>query len=90
MNLVYSKEDIDKIRPYKEFYDLVVYPKRFPAYIAFHSHDGGLGGDYYTMDILEIPENVKCAESFMAGVNSREKNLKTHTESIFKRKNEKQ
>lgn len=86
MKLVNSKKDIEAIRPYKEFYDLIVYPKRFPAFVQFCSHDGGIGGDYYTMDILEIPEKVKCPESFILGVKSREYGFKTFSESIFKAK----
>jgi hypothetical protein len=87
MTLVKSKEDIEKIRPYKENYKLAIFPKSFPAFVQFHSHDGGLCGDYYTMDILEIPKNVKCPESFIAGVRMRDNGIKVYSESIFIPKN---
>lgn len=86
MKLVNSKEEVDSIRPYKEHYNLTVYPKNYPAFVAFNGHGGGLCGDYYTMDILEIPKNVKCPDSFIQGVLKRESGLKTYSESIFKRK----
>jgi hypothetical protein len=86
MTFVTSKEDIEKIRPYKENYELAIFPKRFPAFIQFNSHDGGLCGDYYTMDILEIPKKVKCYESFIMGVQMRDNAIKTYSESIFIKK----
>lgn len=87
MKLVNSKEEIDAIRPYKEHYNLTVYPKNYPAFVAFHEHDGGVCGNYYTMDILEIPKNIKCPDSFIQGVLKRENEIKSYDESgIFKRK----
>lgn len=86
MQLVNSKEDIEEIRPYKENYNLTKFPKRYPAFVDFIDHDGGLMGDYYTMDILEIPDNIKCPESFIAGVMAAENGIETYNESIFERK----
>lgn len=83
MTLVNCKEEIDDIRPYKEYYNLTKYPKRYPAFVDFIQHDGGLGGDYYTMEILEIPENVKCVESFIMG---RTADSESWGEDIFKKK----
>jgi hypothetical protein len=39
--LVYSKEEIEKIRPYKKNYNLSIFPKHFPAFVDFIDHDGG-------------------------------------------------
>lgn len=84
MKLVNSREEIDKDRPYQENYNLAksVYPKRYPAFIDFENHDGGMGGDYWSLKVLEIPKGLD-AKSFIAGVNAKPK---SYNESIFQRK----
>lgn len=86
MQLVNSKEEIEEIRPYKEYYNLTKFPRRFPAFVDFLDHDGGLMGDYYTMEILEIPDDIKCPESFITGVIAGQHGIETYSESIFERK----
>ncbi len=85
--LVYSKEEIENIRPYKENYNLSIFPKHFPAFVDFIDHDGGLCGDYYTMEILEIPSKYHSSplacQAFADGVNHK---AKVYSENIFKRK----
>lgn len=69
MTLVLSKEEVDKIRPYKN-YEFIKYPTRYPAFINFEDTDCGINGYQQIMTILEIPETVKCVESFIAGVQA--------------------
>lgn len=84
MILVNSQEEIDKIRPYREHYKMKanVYPKRYPAFVGFIRHDGGLGGDYYTLKVLEVPKNVDV-KSFIAGVRAEPKE---YGEEVFTKK----
>ena len=85
MRVVYSREDVDADRPYKENYELEksVYPKKYPALIKFERNDGGLGGDWWSLEVLEIPPGLDL-ESFIAGVTSKEP--KRYDEGIFIRK----
>ena len=82
MKLCYSKQDIDKISPYRENYNLTVYPKRFPAFVEFESRGGGIGGEYWVMKILEIPLGVDI-KSFILGKTSK---ATTYGKNIFKKK----
>lgn len=74
MTLVNSLEEIEEIRPYKEFYNIKkeFLPERYPAFIEFKQHDGGLCGDFYTIKIIEIP-NLTDAEqkAFIAGMKAK-------------------
>ena len=85
--LVFSKEEIEKNRPYKENYNLSIFPKHYPAFVNFINHDGGLCGDYYTMEILEIPKKYHSSElacrAFADGVNHK---AAIYSESIFVKK----
>lgn len=78
MKIVYSDKDIDKVRPYKG-YKFTKYPKNYPALISFESCDGGLMGDYYLFEIIEIPSGLN-PKSFMAGVLAKPK---VYSESNF-------
>jgi hypothetical protein len=66
MNLINSKEELDAIRPYKN-YKFLKYPSKYPVLIEFECMDGGLVGDYIMTKIITIPENVD-KDSFISGV----------------------
>lgn len=89
MTLVLNAAEVDMIRPYKE-YELTVYPKKYPAFIDFVYHDGGLGGGYYTLELLEIPKKPKrdmVKDPFLAGFcAAMEAKPQTYSENIFRKR----
>lgn len=72
MQLIKNKEELEAIRPYKNYE--FVYPIKYPVLVCFESIDGGLMGDYWVMDIIDIPANID-QESFIKGVNAVAKNI---------------
>jgi hypothetical protein len=64
--VVNSKEELDAIRPYKQ-YKFLKYPKSYPAIVEFESYDIEIMGDAIKTSIVEIPNNVD-KESFIRGV----------------------
>ena len=45
------------------------YPKRYPCFCAVVHHDGGLGGDYMTVNTVYPPRGADL-RSFMAGLRA--------------------
>jgi len=66
MKLINSKEELDAIRPYKN-YKFLKYPSKYPVLIEFERMDGGMMGDWIMTKIITIPENVD-KDSFISGV----------------------
>jgi len=66
MKLINSKEELDAIRPYKN-YKFLKYPSKYPVLIEFERMDGGIGGEWLLTKIITIPENVD-KDSFISGV----------------------
>lgn len=50
------------------------YPKRYPCACEIEDHDGGIGGDYMTVEIFYPPKGCDFA-SFVAGLMAA-KNIK--------------
>jgi hypothetical protein len=69
MKLIHTKEELDKIYPYRK-YKPTHYPKKFPCLVEYVSYDYGIAGSGWGLNVIDIPENIKDIESFIIGVNA--------------------
>lgn len=69
-HVIYSKEELDSIRPY-ENNAFLKYPNKYPIIIEFESYDYGLMGYGYVTKIIAVPDDVD-SESFIKGVLAKE------------------
>jgi hypothetical protein len=82
MHLVNNIEELENLHSYKNYKIGKKYTSKFPALASFEPCDGGLGGSYYNLHVIEIPENFDF-DSFVAGVNAEPK---VYGENIFIKK----
>lgn len=82
MTLVNNIEELENLHSYKNYKINKKYTSKFPALVEFESCDGGLGGSYYILHVIEIPATVDI-NSFVAGVNAKPK---VYGENIFIKK----
>ena len=81
MQLINNAEEFKEFYPYKSPPNpepcpkLSDYPKRYPCICSEESMDGGLGGDYWEISYIYIPEDCKCVESFIMGVYAKKEYL---------------
>ena len=86
MTLVNNIEELENLHSYKNYKINKKYTFKFPALVEFESCDGGLGGSYYILHVIEIPATVDITvdiNSFVAGVNAKPK---IYGENIFIKK----
>lgn len=73
MKLVKNDKEFDKLYPYtKSNPKNCKHPKKYPCLVEWISHEGGLGGDYYSCNVIYLDSRKN---SFIDGVNSKKEVL---------------
>jgi len=68
MKLVKNDKEFEALYPYtKSNPKKCKHPKRYPCLVRWIEHDGGIGGDYYSCEVIYPPSNG----SFIDGVNAK-------------------
>ena len=68
MKLVKNNKEFDKLYPYsKSDPTKCKHPKKYPCLVEWVNHDGGLGGDYYSCEVIYI----KRKKGFVEEVNAK-------------------
>lgn len=80
MTLVHNHKEVDALWPYKTGkMERSKYPKAYPCLVEFEQRDGGLGGDYYALNVVYIPYHIANyiidTKMFKAGVEAKHEEI---------------
>lgn len=68
MKLINNRQELELICPYKKSKP-TYHPKEYPCLVEYEYIANGLGGGYYGLNVIYIPDNIDI-NSFIEGVNT--------------------